>query len=184
MTGRIPRRWAPALVLLAAGAALAGCGSSGSASPTTAARATTTTASSATTATTSSTPPAAYEVRTGTVKGLGTILVDGQGFTLYLFVPDKDSGHSTCYSTCALGWPPLLLPAGVSTPVAGPGVKASLLGTTRRTDGSTQLTYNGWPLYTWTNDSQPGEATGQGLNNLGGLWYVLSPSGKEIVTRP
>jgi predicted lipoprotein with Yx(FWY)xxD motif len=67
--------------------------------------------------------------------------------------------------------------------VAGPGVQASLLGTTRRTDGTTEVTYNKWPLYTWVTDSEPGEATGQDLNNLGGLWYVLSPDGKAITTR-
>jgi len=127
--------------------------------------------------------PPFYEVTTGTVKGLGTVLVDGQGFTLYLFVPDKQSGTSTCYGRCAQGWPPLLLPTGVTTPVAGPGVQASLLGTTRRTDGTTEVTYNKWPLYTWVTDSEPGEATGQDLNNLGGLWYVLSPDGKAITTR-
>ena len=125
-----------------------------------------------------------YEVRTGTVKGLGTVLVDGQGFTLYMFVPDKQSGNSTCYGPCAQAWPPLLLPAGTTTPLAGPGVNSALLGTTHRTDGTTQLTYNKWPLYLWVNDSQPGQATGQGINNHGGLWYVLSPQGNEITTTP
>ncbi|HTZ07468.1 MAG TPA: hypothetical protein VMB72_00255 [Acidimicrobiales bacterium] len=125
-----------------------------------------------------------YEVKTGQVKGLGTVLVDGQGMTLYMFEPDKQSGQSTCYGTCAQGWPPLILPVGVSAPVAGPGVQASLLGTTHRTDGQTELTYDKWPLYTWVNDSQPGQATGQGLNNLGGLWYVLSPSGQVVKTKP
>ena len=61
---------------------------------------------------------------------------------------------------------------------------SSLLGTTRRTDGTVQVTYNKWPLYLWVGDSQPGQATGQGLNNLGGLWYVLSPTGKTITTKP
>jgi len=125
-----------------------------------------------------------YEVRTGTVKGLGTVLVDGQGMTLYLLVPDKQSGTSTCYGKCAQGWPPLILPVGVATPVAGPDAQSSLLGTTRRTDGTTEVTYNKWPLYLWVGDSEPGQATGQGLNNLGGLWYVLSPDGREIATRP
>ncbi len=169
---------------------LAGCGSSGSSStttttsPTTAhSGATTTTAAGGTTTTAGGTPPF-YEVRTGSVSGLGTVLVDGPGNTLYLFVPDKQSGSSTCYSACAQGWPPLLLPSGVSTPVAGSGVNSALLGTTHRTDGTVQITYNKWPLYTWVGDSEPGQATGQGLNNLGGLWYVLSPDGKEITTKP
>ena len=169
--------------LLAAGVAaaslcLAACGSSPSASPTT-------TGGHSTTTTTAVTPPApAYEVQTGKVPGLGTVLVDGQGFTLYLFVPDKQSGTSTCYGACATAWPPLLLPVGDHAPVAGPGVESSLLALTKRTDGTTQITYNKWPLYTWVSDSSPGQATGQGLNNLGGLWYVLSPSGKEITATP
>lgn len=124
-----------------------------------------------------------YGVKTGQVSGLGTVLVDGQGFTLYLFVPDHQSGTSTCYGNCANGWPPLLLPTGITVPVAGPGVNSSLLSTTKRTDGSLQVTYNRWPLYTWVGDSTPGQATGQGLNNLGGLWYVLSPTGKEITKK-
>jgi predicted lipoprotein with Yx(FWY)xxD motif len=118
------------------------------------------------------------------VGGLGTVLVNGQGFTLYLFVPDKQSGSSSCSGQCAQGWPPLVLPAGTTTPLAGPGVQSSLLGTTDRSDGSVQVTYNKWPLYTWVGDSAPGQATGQALNNLGGLWYVLSPSGQEITTKP
>ena len=152
-------------------------------------------ASASTDATTSSAPatasqaasstqtPPIYEVKTGKVKGLGKVLVDGQGLTLYLFVPDKHSGHSTCYGKCADGWPPLLLPTGASSPVAGSGVKKSLLGTTRRKDGTVQITYNKWPLYTWVIDSAPGDATGQGINNLGGVWYVLSPSGAAITKR-
>lgn len=127
--------------------------------------------------------PPVYEVTTGTVNGLGKVLVDGQGLTLYLFVPDKQSGSSTCYTQCASAWPPLLLPDGVTAPVAGPGIKSSLLGTTHRTDGTVQVTYNKWPLYTWAGDSGPGQATGQGLNNLGGLWYVLSPEGATITAK-
>jgi predicted lipoprotein with Yx(FWY)xxD motif len=121
-----------------------------------------------------------YEVKTGTVRGLGTVLVNGQGLTLYMFVPDHQRGKSTCYKQCADGWPPLRLPTGVTTPVAGGRAEASLLGTTTRKDGGEQVTYNGWPLYLWQVDTAPGEATGQGLNSLGGLWYVLSPKGKVI----
>jgi predicted lipoprotein with Yx(FWY)xxD motif len=73
---------------------------------------------------------------------------------------------------------------GVTAPVAGPGINASLLGTTHRTDGTVEVTYNKWPLYTWQGDSTPGQASGQGLNNLGGLWYVLSPDGTTITTKP
>jgi len=169
-------RWRLALVLGAAMSAfvLAGCSSSSS------------TATTSTTAATATTTPAGptYRVGTGTVNGLGTVLVVGKGMTLYLFVPDRQSSKSTCYGACAQGWPPLVLPAGVTTPLAGPGVESSLLGTTKRSDGTTQVTYNKWPLYLWVGDSQPGQATGQGINNLGGLWYVKSPSGHEITTKP
>jgi predicted lipoprotein with Yx(FWY)xxD motif len=110
-------------------------------------------------------------------------LVNGKGLTLYMFVPDKQSGSSTCYGQCAQAWPPLVLPAGTTTPLAGPGVESSLLGTTHRTDGTVEITYNRWPLYLWVGDSQPGQATGQAINNNGGLWYVLTPSGHLITTK-
>jgi predicted lipoprotein with Yx(FWY)xxD motif len=121
-----------------------------------------------------------YEVKTGNVPGLGTVLVNGQGLTLYMFVPDRRRGESTCYKACASAWPPLRLPTGVTVPVAGGKAEASLLGTTTREDGGQQVTYNGWPLYLWVVDTGPGQATGQALNSLGGLWYVLSPKGKVI----
>jgi predicted lipoprotein with Yx(FWY)xxD motif len=121
-----------------------------------------------------------YEITTAQEGGLGTVLVDGKGFTLYLFLPDDRSSHSRCTGICAAAWPPLILPKGVASPLAGPGVRSSLLGTTVRSDGSRQVTYNGWPLYLYTIDMTPGQATGQGLNNLGGLWYVLNPRGSPI----
>jgi predicted lipoprotein with Yx(FWY)xxD motif len=124
-----------------------------------------------------------YEVRTGDVHGLGRVLVDGQGFTLYVFAPDKHSGSSRCYGRCAQAWPPLVLPNGVSKAPAGRGVRRGLLGTTKRTDGTVEVTFNKWPLYTWVVDSTPGEATGQDINNLGGKWYVITPGGKLITKR-
>jgi predicted lipoprotein with Yx(FWY)xxD motif len=125
-----------------------------------------------------------YEVKTGTVRGLGTVLVNGQGLTLYMFVPDDQRGRSTCYGACASGWPPLRLPSGQTVPVAGGQAKTSLLGTTTRTDGGVQVTYNGWPLYLWVGDTESGQATGQGIKSLGGRWYVLSPNGRVIKTKP
>jgi predicted lipoprotein with Yx(FWY)xxD motif len=122
-------------------------------------------------------PVPVYEVMTGTVHGLGKVLVDGQGFTLYVFAPDKHSGRSTCYGRCASAWPPLVLPGGVSQAPAGSGVRSALLGTTTRRDGSVEVTYKKWPLYTWVVDTAPGDATGQDLNNLGGKWYVITPAG-------
>ena len=152
-----------------------------SSTTTTTAATTTTAGAAAIPAPTSGTPPL-YEVKTGNVPGLGTVLVAGNGFTLYLFVPDRQSGVSTCYGVCATAWPPLLL-TGTGSPVYGPGVKPELLGSTKRTDGTLQVTYNGWPLYLWQGDSVPGQATGQGINSTGGLWYVLNPDGKEITAK-
>jgi len=121
-----------------------------------------------------------YAITIRTLHGLGTILTDGEGYTLYLFLPDNQSGRSSCTGFCATAWPPLVLPSGIEAPLAGPGVKASLLRTTIRPDGSVQITYNGWPLYLWSQDTAPGQATGQGVTNLGGLWYVESPEGNPI----
>jgi predicted lipoprotein with Yx(FWY)xxD motif len=121
-----------------------------------------------------------YEVTTGVVHGLGKVLVDGRGFTLYVFAPDKHSGHSTCYGACAGGWPPLVLPSGVNQAPSGPGVRKGMLGTTKRTDGTVEVTYKKWPLYLWVVDSAPGQATGQDINNLGGKWYVITPAGMVL----
>jgi predicted lipoprotein with Yx(FWY)xxD motif len=118
-----------------------------------------------------------YEVRAMSVGGLGTVLVDGEGFTLYLYSPDDHSSRSTCKGACADAWPPLVLPAGTSSPVAGPGVNSSLLGVTLRAGGKFQVTYNGWPLYTWIDDISPGLATGQGIYDIGGYWYAVGPNG-------
>jgi len=115
-------------------------------------------------------------VAVGTNPQLGKILVDGSGKTLYLFA--KDSGTtSSCYGTCATYWPPLLT---AGAPKAGPGVNASLLGTTKRTDGTTEVTYAGHPLYYVVTDHNPGDATGQAVNNFGAPWYVLGADGKQI----
>ncbi len=115
-----------------------------------------------------------YTVGVGPVAGLGKVLVDGDGHTLYSYMPDHE-GRPTCYGECATQWPPLLLPRGARHPIAGPGVNAALLGTVTRKDGEIQVTYHGWPLYLYAVDVQPGEAAGQGEDM--GLWYVLSPAG-------
>jgi predicted lipoprotein with Yx(FWY)xxD motif len=117
---------------------------------------------------------AAYQIQARTIDGLGKIITDGKGFTLYMYGPDHQ-GTSVCSGICAQQWPPLLLPSGVDKPTAGPGVLASLLGTVRRSDGRLQATYNGWPLYLWIGDTAPGQATGQADDM--GLWYVLSVTG-------
>lgn len=122
----------------------------------------------------SRTQRSAYEVKAATEQGLGRVLVDGRGYTVYAYVPDHQ-GASKCYRACAFSWPPFVLPHGVVRPVEGRGVRSALLGATKRTDGALQVTYNGWPLYLYRNDGAPGEATGQG--NGMGLWYAVNPSG-------
>jgi predicted lipoprotein with Yx(FWY)xxD motif len=107
---------------------------------------------------------------------LGKFLVDGSGRTLYLFEQDKGS-TSTCYGQCAQYWPPLLTNG---TPKSGSGVDDMLLGTTKRTDGSVEVTYGGHPLYYVVTDHNPGDATGQALNNFGAPWYVVGPDGNKI----
>jgi predicted lipoprotein with Yx(FWY)xxD motif len=107
---------------------------------------------------------------------LGRILVDSKGITLYDFVKDKGS-VSSCYGACAALWPPLITKG---KPHAGHGVRASLLGTTKRKDGKLEVTYNRHPLYYFVTDRKPGQTTGQGVNQFGGPWWVLSPAGKEI----
>ena len=107
---------------------------------------------------------------------LGRILVDSRGITLYDFPPDKGK-TSVCYGACAALWPPLITHG---KPVAGKGVRASLLGTTKRKDGKLEVTYGGHPLYYFVQDRKPGQTTGQGLNQFGGPWWVLSATGKEI----
>jgi len=107
---------------------------------------------------------------------LGKILVDGGGKTLYLFEADK-SAASTCYGGCATYWPPLLT---TGAPDAGPGVNALLLGTTQRKDGTKQVTYAGHPLYYVVTDHNPGDTSGQGVNNFGAPWDVVGPDGMQI----
>jgi predicted lipoprotein with Yx(FWY)xxD motif len=106
----------------------------------------------------------------------GRILVDAHGRTLYDFVADKTTA-STCYGACASLWPPLTVSG---TPKAGPQIRASLLGTTKRTDGTAEVTYNGHPLYYFASDTKPGDTTGQAINQFGAPWYVLTRDGREI----
>ena len=117
----------------------------------------------------------ATTVKSAKVKKLGTVLVNAKGFVLYVFAPDKHK-KVTCHGTCAAIWPPLKA-SGKET--AGGAAKASLLGK----DGSV-VTYAHWPLYTYVADTKPGEASGQDTNLNGGYWYVISPAGKVIKTRP
>ena len=107
---------------------------------------------------------------------LGSILVDGSGRTLYLFEKDKGT-TSSCYSACAAGWPPYTT---AGAPHAGQGASASLLGTTTRTDGKTEVTYHGHPLYYYVGDSKAGDTNGQGVEAFGAEWYVVGPAGSKV----
>jgi predicted lipoprotein with Yx(FWY)xxD motif len=108
---------------------------------------------------------------------LGTFLVDAQGRTLYLFKKDHASGKSTCYHACAKEWPPYKT---AGKPQAAGRVKASLLGTTKRHNGTKQVTYNGSPLYYFDEDKKIGQRRGEGLKEFGGEWTVISAKGKGI----
>ena len=105
---------------------------------------------------------------------LGEIVVDADGFTAYAFFEDEQGGDSTCYDECEAAWPPITVDG---EPAAGDGVDDSLLGTIERENGSTQVTYDGWPLYRFASDAAPGDVNGQGV---GSVWYVIGPDGVPI----
>ena len=132
------------------------------------------------TSSTSSTPAAPASTKATTVKlghsKLGKYLVSSSGRALYLFL--KDTGKtSKCTGACANAWPPLTTGAA---PKAGAGVKQSLLGTTTRSDGTKQVTYNGHPLYRYDDDKGPGQHHGQGLKEFGAKWYVVKANGNKL----
>ncbi len=131
---------------------------------------TTTTAAAAEETTTPASEPAAEGVSTSETD-LGSILVDAEGFTLYIFTNDTD-GVSTCYDDCAANWP-----AVPGDTAIGADLDASLFGTAARDDGSEQLTVNGMPLYRFTPDEAPGDVNGQGV---GGVWFVVGADGNMI----
>jgi predicted lipoprotein with Yx(FWY)xxD motif len=125
----------------------------------------------------SSSGTAAMAIGLQSVSGInGKILADGQGRALYLFTGDKSS-TSTCTGACAAAWPPVTASA---MPMAGSGVDQSLLGTTKRADGTEQLTYNSHPLYYFSADSGSGMAKGQGVKAFGSDWYVVNAKGSKI----
>jgi predicted lipoprotein with Yx(FWY)xxD motif len=139
---------------------VAACGSSGGASA-------------------STVPPKTASGRPATVgvanTGLGKILVDSQGRTLYMF--QKDSGpKSACFGACASAWPPL---RANGKPTVGSGANAAMVGTAARSDGKPQVTYNGHPLYLYTGDQKAGDTNGQGLTAFGGGWFALSGAGSH-----
>jgi predicted lipoprotein with Yx(FWY)xxD motif len=123
-------------------------------------------------------PPAATgtAINIGSTK-LGQVLVDPSGLTVYLFLADKGTASSCNSTSCVQYWPPVLTNGA---PQAGAGLTASLLGTTTRADGATQVTYAGHPLYRFINDKAAGDVTGQAVNAFGAPWYVVAPSGMQI----
>ncbi len=151
---------------LLAVAALAGCGSSNSGS-------TSGMTSGGTTSSAGQGATASVEVASD--PKLGPILANAEGRTLYLFQKDK-GGKSSCSGSCAKIWPPDIATA---SPKAGAGVTASKLGTTKRSDGTMQITYAGHPLYTYTADGSPGQVSGNGINSFGGIWNAVQPNGSN-----
>lgn len=120
--------------------------------------------------------PAAHSVKVTTAStGLGRVVADGTGRTLYLFEKDTTK-RSACSGTCAVYWPPLLTSGAVSIK----GVQRSKLGTVRRSDGTRQVTYAGHPLYLFSGDTRRGQTNGQGLTDFGATWYALTPAGETI----
>ena len=118
--------------------------------------------------------PAAGTDLTVATTGLGKIIVDGKGMTVYFYDPDKaNSGASACTGQCAAIWP-ALAPTTASPTFTGISGTVGKIG---GTDGGMQITINGRPLYTYTGDSSPGNTNGQGIE---GIWYVVSPTGEEM----
>jgi predicted lipoprotein with Yx(FWY)xxD motif len=142
----------------AAAAVLAACGSSGTSS-----------AGGGSTSTGSPAAATAGSLKTATIGG-ATVLTNVKGFAVYSFAPDTMT-KSDCDGACAAAWPPVKGPV-----TAGAGLTGQL-GTIKRSDGSTQATYNGHPLYTFVKDTGPGTDTGNGLDAFGGLWHALTASG-------
>jgi predicted lipoprotein with Yx(FWY)xxD motif len=108
------------------------------------------------------------------------MLVDSRGRAVYLFQKDRN-GRSACSGQCASFWPPVI---ASGKPVAGPGVKTSLLGTTKRADGRLQVTYDHHPLYRFAQDTKKGQTSGEGVSAFGAKWFVVSPAGAAIVKAP
>ena len=120
----------------------------------------------------------AAAIQAAKVPGVGTVLTNSDGMTLYLFEADKGT-TSTCSGDCATNWPPVTTSGNATATM---GATSSMLGTTTRDDGSTQVTYNGHPLYTFVGDTSAGQATGQGINAFGGLWYVVTTAGNAMTS--
>jgi predicted lipoprotein with Yx(FWY)xxD motif len=158
--------------ILGVAALLAGCGGGSQK---------TTTSTTASSSGSSGKPSTSFS--TANVSGVGTVLVDGRGRTVYILTADMHT-NVPCNdaSGCTGLWPDLPLPDASSGAKAGTGAKASLLGTKKLSDGETYPTYNGWLVYEYAGDSGPGQAKGQGIKSFGGTWYVLDASGNPVTS--
>ena len=154
--------------LLGAAALAAGCSSSGSSASKT-----------STAPSTSSSAPAASSGLHAQNSKFGQILVNSSGKTLYLLTADKGN-QSSCYNACAAIWAPDITSG---TPTSS-GVTASMVGTTARTDNTTQVTYNGHPLYTYAGDTNTTDVNGESIATFGGIWYVVGPDGNAVTSSP
>jgi len=134
--------------------------------------------SSATSSSPTANADAAITVATATIPGVGTVLVNGNSQTLYL-LSSEQGGKLTCTDAngCTKVWPDTELPSGKTAGIAGTGVQASLLSTVKTADGKLYLTYNTFPLYTFTGDTKTGTAAGQGITSFGGTWSAITPAG-------
>ena len=160
------KRWLVPAGVAAAALIAAGCGSSGGSG------------SAPATSTHSAAAPASGGSALKSAKiGGAAVLTSAKGFTLYWFVPDT-STKSMCNGSCATFWPPVPGPATLSAGMSGK------LGTITRSDGSVQATFNGHPIYTYTGDKSPGQASGNGLNVSGGVWHEVTVSGTAPASSP
>jgi predicted lipoprotein with Yx(FWY)xxD motif len=132
----------------------------------------------------SSAPPKTASGQAATVgisnTGIGQVLVNTQGRTLYLFKADQGT-KSACTGACAAAWPPLL---AKGKPTLGKGINASLVGTAMRPEGTTQVTFNGHPLYLFAHDQKAGETNGQGVSAFGAAWFALNSAGNQVSAQP
>lgn len=179
------RRAVAGMSVGAAALALAACGSSGSVKAGSSGGSSAANPPAASTAGSSSGGSSGMTtISTANVPGLGTVLVNGSGRTLYMLTTEA-GGTIKCTDDngCTKIWPDTELPGGQTTAHAGSGVQAALLGTVKDSAGSLYVTYGGWPLYTYSGDSSSGQATGEGITDNWGTWYVLGVDGKPVKAR-